>query len=123
MEYEQDRGLRAPGVRRDGTFTVTASKTIAVPVDRLYEAFIEPAARQSWLPDAVMRVRNSRPGRSARFDWGTDGTCVAATFVQTGQDRSQVSIEHQRLPDAETAARTKAWWHSRLAALKTVLET
>src|SRR3990170_8584032 len=41
VEYEQERGLRSPGVRPDGTFEVTASKTVAVPVDRLFDAFVD----------------------------------------------------------------------------------
>src|SRR5918992_6365900 len=36
VEYEQSRGVRRAGVRRDGTFEVTASKTVAVPCDRLF---------------------------------------------------------------------------------------
>lgn len=122
VEYEEDRGLRAPGVRRDGTFTVTASKTISAPVDRLYEAFVDPTVRQGWLPDVELRVRTSRPGRSARFDWNSDGTRVAVTFAATGRDKTQVSIEHQRLPHADAAARAKAEWRRRLAALKAELE-
>src|SRR3954468_15062666 len=41
VEYEQARGVRQPGVRPDGTFAVGASKTIAVPVDRLTTAFTD----------------------------------------------------------------------------------
>ena len=49
VAYEQARGRRAPGQRPDG-WEVTASKTVAVPVDRLYEAFTDDAERERWLP-------------------------------------------------------------------------
>ena len=55
VEYEQAQGLRPPGVRRGGTFTVGTSKTVGVPVERLYDAFVDPGERERWLPGAVMR--------------------------------------------------------------------
>ena len=121
VEYEQERGLRAPGVRRDGTFSVGASKTVAVPVDRLFEAFVDSRRRKRWLPGVALRKRASEPGRSARFD-PDDGTQIEALLAAKGRDKSQVSVEHQRLPDAKTAEETKAYWRERLAALKVQLE-
>ncbi len=44
--YERARGLRAPGEHADG-FAVGASKTIAVPVARLFDAFEEPSATRA----------------------------------------------------------------------------
>ena len=40
VNYERARKLRAVGEHADG-FTITASKTVAVPVERLYEAFVD----------------------------------------------------------------------------------
>ncbi|HNC06222.1 MAG TPA: DUF4287 domain-containing protein, partial [Solirubrobacterales bacterium] len=42
--YERARGLREPGQRADG-WSVTASKTIEVPVEELFEAVELPGAR------------------------------------------------------------------------------
>src|SRR5918996_3431446 len=49
VEYEQARGLRPAGLRPGGTFSVTASKTVGVPVERLFEAFADARLRRSWL--------------------------------------------------------------------------
>ena len=122
VEYEQARGLRPPGVRPGGTFTVGTSKTVGVPVERLYDAFVDPEERERWLPGAVMRERTSRPGRSARFDWADDGTRVSVTLEGTGNAKSQLALEHERLPDPETAQKTKAFWRERLTALKAEFE-
>ncbi|MGH3757919.1 DUF4287 domain-containing protein [Actinophytocola sp.] len=121
VEYEQARGLRPPGVRPGGTFTVGTSKTVGVPVERLYRAVVDPEERERWLPGVVLRERTSRPPRSARFDWA-DGTRVSVTFEAKGDAKSQLAVEHERLADPETAQRTKAFWQERLAALKTVLD-
>lgn len=123
VEYEQARGLRPRGARPGGTVAVGASKTVAVPVERLYDAVVEPEQRERWLPGAVVRVRTSRPHRSVRFDWAGDGTRVSVTFEAKGDARSQIALEHERLPDPETAERTKTFWRERLAALKADLET
>src|SRR5215207_2966580 len=122
VEYEQDRGLRDPGARPGGTFGVTASKTVAVPVDQLFEAFTSADVRERWLPGADMRERTSRPGRSARFDWSDDGTLISVDFISSGANKCQVGLEHQRLPDAKAAQEAKVYWRERLDALKALLE-
>jgi hypothetical protein len=122
VEYEQARGLRAAGVRPDGTFTVGASKTVAVPAERLYAAFVDAEVRELWLPGVAMRERTSQPGRSARFDWDDGATRVNVSVAAAGEARSQAAVEHERLPDARAAEEAKAYWRERLDVLKTVLE-
>lgn len=119
--YEQARGLREPGQHADG-WAVSASKTIAVPVERLFEAFDDEALRERWLPGADLRLRTATPHRSARYDWEDGSTRVNVGFAQLAESKSQVAIAHERLPDADTAEEMKAWWRERVAALKTVLE-
>jgi hypothetical protein len=123
VAYEQARGLRAPGQRRGGLFEVNASKTVAVPVERLYEAFIDPDLRERWLPGATMEVRTTRPGRSIRANWDDGSTRLVVDFTAKGEAKSQVALVHERIADAATAEELKAWWRGRVAALKQVLET
>lgn len=123
VEYEQARGLRDPGVRPDGTFEVGASKAVAVPVERLFAAFVDEELREAWLPGAVIRERTSRPGTAVRFDWEDGSTRVVATFSPSGEARSQVAVQHERLPDLASAERMKAFWRERLGALKSLLES
>ena len=95
---------------------------MAVPVARLFEAFGDTTIRERWLPGAVMRERTSQPGRSARFDWDDGVSRVNVTFGALGDDKSQVAVEHDHLPDAQAAAEPKVFWRERLGALKTLLE-
>jgi uncharacterized protein YndB with AHSA1/START domain len=122
VEYEEARGLRAPGVRRDGTFEVGTSKTVAVPVARLRAAFVDARLRERWLPRAVMRKASSQPGRSLRFEWGDGPSRVEVDVSEKGASRSQVVVQHKRLPDAKAAEEMKAHWRERLTALKDLLE-
>jgi Domain of unknown function (DUF4287) len=123
VEYEQARGRRPAGVRPDGTFEVSASKTIAVPVKRLFEAFVNTRQRKKWLTDGRMLLRTSQPGRSARFDWEDGSTRVNVDFVDKGPSKSTVAVAHERLADADEAETTKAMWKERLAELKSFLES
>lgn len=122
VEYEQDRGLREPGARPDGTFAGGASKTVAAPVERVFEAFVDPSVRDRWLPDAGLRDRTAQPGRSARSD-ALDGSRVNVTFAGKGADRAQVAVEQERLPDAAAAEQAKIDWRERLTVLKSLLES
>jgi hypothetical protein len=121
VSYERARGLRAVGERPEG-FSVTAQKTVAVPIDRLYEAFVDESLRERWLPDGELRERTATKPKAARFDWGDDETRVVVWFTAQDDAKSTVALEHARLPDAEEADRMKAFWRERVAVLKQVLE-
>ena len=112
--YERARGLRDVGQRRGGGYDANATKTVNVPVERLYEAFLAL--------DLPLSVRTTQPNRSARFDWEDGTTRVIVGFEAKGEAKSTVAVQHERLPDAESAERTKREWRERLAALKNDLE-
>jgi hypothetical protein len=116
--YERARRGRAVGEHEDG-FAVTASKTVAVPVERLFDAFVD---RRRWLPDGKLRERTATRPKSARFDWDEGDTRVHITFLAKGEAKSTVVVSHERLPNTQEAERTKAYWRERIAALKDELE-
>ena len=122
VAYEQARGLRLPGQQPDGTFSANASKTVAVSVERLFEAFADDELRARWLPGDALRIRTARAPRTLRATWESDGSRVIVGFDAKGDAKSQAALAHERLPDPDAAARMKAFWRERLAALKEVLE-
>src|SRR3954447_9329652 len=119
--YERARGLRAVGEHADG-FTITATKTVAVPVERLYDAFVDAGLRERWLPDGELSERTATKPRSVRFDWGDGNTRVHVAFAPKGDAKSTAALQHVRLPDAGEAERMKAFWRARVSTLKEVLE-
>jgi hypothetical protein len=121
VSYERARAGRAMYERPDG-FSITASKTVAVPVERLYDAFLDDSLRERWLPRGELRERTASRPRSARFDWGDGDTRVNVGFLAKGEDKSTVGVAHERLADAGEAERMKAFWRGRVAALKELLE-
>ncbi|WP_430501573.1 hypothetical protein ACQRWP_08405 [Micromonospora trifolii] len=121
--YEQARGLRAPGQRRGGGFEASASRTVAVPALRLFEAFADETARARWLPDVEVRVRTATAPRSFRADWAGGPTRIVVGIDAVGESKARVNVLHEKLTAAEQAAELKVYWRDRLAALKALLET
>ncbi len=119
VAYEQERGLRVPGQKKDG-FATSASKTVNVPVERLFEAFADPGLRTRWPPEEVSE-RTSAPNRRFGADL-PEGTRIAVTFQTKGEAKSMAGIEHTRITSAERAAEWKADWRTWLADLKELLE-
>lgn len=73
-------------------------------------------------PKMTTQRTSSRP-RSARFDWEDGSTRVVFSITSSGPSRSQLAIQHERLPDADAADEMKRWWRDRLSGLKALLET
>ena len=93
-----------------------------MPVERLFEAFVDESLRERWLPGGALRERTALPPRSARFDWNDGETRVNVTFTAKGEEKSTAALQHERLADAAEAARMKAFWRERVTGLKEVLE-
>jgi uncharacterized protein YndB with AHSA1/START domain len=119
--YERARGMRLKYEHPDG-FAISASKTVAVPIDVLFDAFVDDDERTEWLTKGTMSLRTSQPWRSARFDWEDGSTRVNVGFVDKGPSKSTVALSHERLTDADEAETMKAMWKKQLAELKSYLE-
>jgi len=114
--YERIKGLRAIGQRRDGGYEANKSKTMALPLTRLYRAFSQKRIRDRWLPGVDVTVRSSTRDKYMRLNW-PDGTSVQLGFYGKGRGKSQVAVQHGKLKDQASAARMKAFWGERLEAL------
>ena len=122
LAYQEERGLRLAGGSGDGSFMVSASKNLRVPVEAAYQAFADPAIRERWLPGAIISEESAQPGRSIRFRWGKAGARLNVGFVPRDHGFSMVGLVHERIPEATVAEATKAYWVDRLADLKALLE-
>ena len=118
--YERIKGLRAIGQRRDGSFEASKSKTFAVPLARLYGAFADARTRARWLPGVDLTIRTATREKSMRITW-PDRTSVDVGFARRGPAKSQVQLQHGKLPNPVAATRVKQYWTERLGALEDVL--
>lgn len=122
VAYEQNRGLRAPGQRLDGTYSISASKTVNAPVKQLFKTFVDDGARQHWLGDARMEIKTVRPDVSVTARWEDGPTRITVSFIGKEPTKSQIALAHERIPDAQQADELKAFWRERLTILKKNLE-
>jgi hypothetical protein len=120
--YERIKGLRAVGQRRDGSYEANKSKTFAASLERLYRAFSDKRTRERWLPGVDLKIRTATRGKSMRITW-PDQTSLVVGFLRTGTGKSQVAVQHGKLPNRDSAARMKQYWADRLSALEDVLAT
>ena len=116
--YEQARGLRAKHQKADG-FAVSASRTIAAPASRVFRACVDAKERARWLPDALEITTQSEP-RTVRARW-PDDTRLSIGISPKG-DRTQITVQHEKLPDEAAAAEMKVYWARRIDALRADLE-
>jgi hypothetical protein len=111
--YERIRGKREHGQRCDGKYGVNKSKTFAVPIERLWQAF---GRCERWLGADHGKLRMSKATRLKymRMKW-EDGTPVNVNFWAKGAAKSQLQLQHDKLATRADAERLRAYWSARLA--------
>jgi hypothetical protein len=119
--YERITGLRARSQRMDGTWEANKSKTYAVPVPELFEAWSDGRFRRRWLSDPTVKVRTASAPKSMRLQF-PDGTIAAIGFWPKGERKSSVSVQHTKLSGQESVERMKRYWKERLDALSALLD-
>ena len=123
VAYEQERGMRAPGQRPDGTYSVTASKTVNAGMSDLFSAFTDDEVRARWLGDFEFGIRSVRAKKAITADCEGATTRVSVWFDSKGRGKSQVGVAHEKIADPRHADELKAFWRERLGVLKELLET
>lgn len=121
VAYEQERGKRARHQAADG-YQVSGNKTVAAPVAALYGAWEDPQIRRRWLPDPDFTIRKATPCKSMRITWVDGRTNVDVNFYARGGAKSQVSLQHSKLANADEVERVRAYWREALDRLKAGLE-
>lgn len=76
--------------------------------------------RARWLPGMDLTIRTATRGKSMRITW-PDRTSVVVSFVRLAPQKSQVHLQHGKLPDRAATTRAKQYWAERLVALEDVL--
>lgn len=95
--YERIRGLRARGQQRDRSYQASKSRTLAVPVGELFDAWADPATRKKWMGGEAVRVRSATKPKSMRLEW-LGGGVVVVGFTAKGAGKSSVAVQQLKLP-------------------------
>lgn len=119
--YEQARGLRQKHEVARG-FQISRSKTLAVPLARLFAAWTDDTQRGRWLEDPGFTVRKATRNKSLRITWVDGATSLEVLFYTKGAAKSQVAIQHSLLKTAKNAERMKSYWERQLVRLQEYLK-
>lgn len=115
VQYERERGMREIHEKKDG-FEASKSKTINVSIDKLYKAWADEKQRTAWLDDAGFRVRKANKNKSIRITWHDD-TNVVAGFYAKGTEKTQLTIQHNKLANQDDVQQRKAYWQKQIKQL------
>ncbi|MES1212089.1 MAG: hypothetical protein ABUT11_00930 [Leifsonia sp.] len=111
IRYEQARGLRVPGQRSDGSFAVSASKTVDGRLDTVYAAMVAAFSAEFGGGPTSSRADGARPVARWRPEGG--GTVVVAAESAPG-GRIRVSAQHEKLSSPALGDAAKARLQSAL---------
>ena len=121
VTYEQSRGLRKLH-QKPGGYEISVSRTINAPIGKVYYAFANDKARNAWLPEEGLAVRKATPNKSMRVTWNDVKTSLEISFLSKSDDKSQVVVQHSKLPNAKASTTMKAYWSKALYRLRASLE-
>jgi hypothetical protein len=120
VEYELARGLRERHQKSDG-YSVSATKTIAASVSKVYEATIDARQRKRWFPRGVFTPSSQTKDkyvngawRRARLNFG---------FYARSGGKAQIAVQVNKLADKEAVEQERQVWKAALAKLQSMLET
>ena len=121
VTYEEARGLRERYQKPAG-YQISVSRTVKAPLPKLYKAFAGEKARKGWLAENGLVVRTATTDKSMRVTWSDRKSSLEISFLPKGDGKSQVVVQHSKLPDAKASAKMKKYWGAALDRLREALE-
>lgn len=121
VEYERARGLRAVHQKTDG-YSISVSKTIAVPLAALYRAAADAKARKPWFPPLAFTPSSQTEDKSLRGPLEGGPARLEVNFYAKNAGKAQITVQVNKLADADAAEHQRGLWRDALDRLKTRLE-
>ncbi|MGH9365182.1 MAG: SRPBCC domain-containing protein [Thermoanaerobaculia bacterium] len=121
VTYERARGLREKHQKPEG-YEISVSRTIGASAWALYGAWKDAKARSRWLSEKPIVIRKAAANKRLRITWADGKSSLDVWFNPRGSGKSQIVVQHGKLPDGKVAARMKKYWARALERLKESLE-
>jgi uncharacterized protein YndB with AHSA1/START domain len=118
--YEQAKGLRGKH-QVVGGYQISVSKTLEAPLPAAYKAWADDKARMRWLPGEAITIRKANLNKNLRVTWSDGKSSLDVRFYEKGGAKSQVVVQHDKLPNAAQAERMKAYWKEALERFGRIL--
>ncbi len=95
VRYEQQRGMRSPGQMADGTYSVSASRTLPGDKRQLLDSAVEVVGSSVGKPPASVRPA----ARYATARWKLDDGALLVTVNPPKNGKATVNLTHSKLRD------------------------
>jgi hypothetical protein len=116
--YEQAKGRRVVGQTCAGDYSANASKTLPLSAGAAHAWLVDEKKRARWLNSSIT-LRTATAPKSARFQF-PDGSIAGIWVTPKGNAKCSLGVSHDKLADAKTAAKQKAFWADALNRLAKV---
>ncbi len=114
--YHHAKGLRPRGMTSDG-FAANASKTLSIPLNRLWKLWADDELRAQWLDPALLTVSSASENRTFNAKLNSDNSRISINFSAVGEDRSKFGLQNTRLASADEIPVRKAFWKEAIERL------
>jgi hypothetical protein len=121
VPYEHARGIRQKFQKCDGEFAASGSRTLNVPMSKLYEAWTDEKLRRRWLPGAKIEITTATRNKSLRAKWDDGKSRLSVNFYAKGVGKTQAAVDHMKLPNSKECAKMKNYWFEALNRLESQL--
>lgn len=118
--YEWSRGLKERGEKKNG-FEISVSKVIGAELSDVYKKWFDPRLRNLWLTESI-DITTARENKSLRVSWMNEGSRLSVDFYEKTKGKTQVVVQHLKLPSANAANQMKLFWQAKLGQLTQLVE-
>jgi len=122
VPYEHARGLREKFQNCAGEFSASGSRTLNVPMAKLFSAWTDEKLRRRWLPGAKIEITTATRNKSLRAKWDDGASRLSVNFYSKGAGRNQAAVDHMKLSNSKECARMKTYWFEALNRLESQLK-
>lgn len=122
VSYERKRGLRVENQGCDGSFQVNVSRTMAAPMKAMFDAWTDARRRARWAAKPDFNITKVNPGKNIRVKWVDGKSSMDVRFVAKPGGRTQITVDHSKLPDAKSVERMRKHWAADLDKMRSMVE-
>ena len=115
VTYEQHLGRRVPGQSGDGSFAISASRTVPASLDDALARWTAVVDSPDQLSGVAIEVG---PTTSSTEKWRywrctlADGSRVAVNISAKAVDKSTISVQHELLESEDLGEHWRSYWKS-----------
>ncbi len=117
--YEKAKGLRKLNEKVNG-FEISVSKVLPVAVITLFDWWNDEKKRRKWLTKDLV-IHKSTPHKSLRMTWEDGTKAISVNFYEKVADKSQVTLQHDKIKNEDEAKQIKEFWQSCLSKLSLLI--